>query len=154
MAQTGHDPEKNDIKELDPVGIEANNAAPQNEAVTSPTQSSSDSIYNVDMADDHYDIEKHPEKIKPTARPALSRHQTNATGVTEISQTTTQATEAPKRSLWKRINPLKRNPPPVPEKRGQSHEYTAGFFGLLTFQWITPLMRVCGCIHIRYRHPG
>jgi ATP-binding cassette subfamily C (CFTR/MRP) protein 1 len=42
----------------------------------------------------------------------------------------------------RRINPLKRNPPPVPEKRGPSAEATAGWASRLTFQWITPLMNV------------
>jgi hypothetical protein len=142
MAQNGHDLEK-DLEQLDPVGIDTNNAAPRNETVSSPAHSdSSDSIYDGDGADKHYDNEKHPEKGEPISRPVLSRYHTNATGITDISQTT-EATEAPKRSLWKRINPLKRHPPPVPEERSQSREYTAGFFSLLSFQWITPLMKVC-----------
>jgi hypothetical protein len=141
MAQNEHDLEK-ELKELDPIDIETNNPAPQ-EAIASPAQSrSSDSIYDDgDTAGKHYDIEKRSGKFQHTAQPALSRKQTNATGITEISQTT-QATQLPKRSLWKRLNPLKRHPPPVPDKRGQSREYTAGFFSLLTFQWITPLMTV------------
>lgn len=47
-----------------------------------------------------------------------------------------------KRSWSNRINPLKRNPPPVPKERGISREYTAGRFSRLVFHWITPLMSV------------
>lgn len=47
------------------------------------------------------------------------------------------------KSPWfNRINPLKRNPPPVPEERIVSREYSAGFFSKLTFHWIQPLMTV------------
>ncbi|KIW01785.1 uncharacterized protein PV09_06957 [Verruconis gallopava] len=142
MAQNDHDLEKN-LADLDPIGIATNNPAPQ-EPIASPALSRVSSS----MSDDYEnntgkknDAEKHSETIEPIARPTLSRKQTNATAVTELSQTT-EATEPPKRSLWKRINPLKRNPPPVPEVRGPSREYTAGFFSLLTFHWVTPLMSV------------
>jgi ATP-binding cassette subfamily C (CFTR/MRP) protein 1 len=53
-----------------------------------------------------------------------------------------------KQKLSRRINPLKRNPPPVPEKRGPSAEARAGWASRLTFQWITPLMTV-SCFQIR-----
>lgn len=124
------------------MGIETNKAALHTEPVASPTQSSSsgDSIHDV------HDNEKDRDPEK-TGKATLSKIQSNATGISEVSQTT-HATEPPKRSLWQRINPLKRNPPPVPEIRGQSREYTAGFFSLMTFQWITPLMRVCGITRI------
>jgi ATP-binding cassette, subfamily C (CFTR/MRP), member 1 len=40
----------------------------------------------------------------------------------------------------RRINPLRRNPPPIPEERAVCREYNASFLSLLTFQWINPLM--------------
>ena len=45
---------------------------------------------------------------------------------------------------WSRwLNPLKRNrPPPLPNQRQVSREYTASFFSILTWQWIAPLMTV------------
>ncbi|KAI9755932.1 MAG: hypothetical protein M1835_000778 [Candelina submexicana] len=44
---------------------------------------------------------------------------------------------------YKRLNPLKRSKkPPVPTKRTVSREYRAGFWSLLTFQWMSPLMSV------------
>jgi ATP-binding cassette, subfamily C (CFTR/MRP), member 1 len=50
--------------------------------------------------------------------------------------------EPVKRSWSSRLNPLKRNPPPVPKEREISREYKAGRLSRLTFQWITPLMTV------------
>lgn len=42
-----------------------------------------------------------------------------------------------------RLNPLKRRrKPPIPEQRVVSPEYRAGFFSLLTFEWMSPLMFV------------
>lgn len=41
-----------------------------------------------------------------------------------------------------RINPLKWNPPPVPDQRPPSREPDAGIFSILTFQWATPIMTV------------
>lgn len=57
----------------------------------------------------------------------------------------------PKQKWSRRINPLKKNPPPVPEKRGPSAEASAGWASRLTFQWITPLMSVSllGQSHLR-----
>jgi hypothetical protein len=46
--------------------------------------------------------------------------------------------------FWTKLNPLRRGaPPPVPAERiAVSPEYTAGFFSLLTFSWMTPLISV------------
>jgi ATP-binding cassette subfamily C (CFTR/MRP) protein 1 len=47
------------------------------------------------------------------------------------------------RSWLTRLNPLKRSrKPPVPEHRAVSPEYRAGFFSLLTFEWMSPIMFV------------
>jgi ABC-type multidrug transport system fused ATPase/permease subunit len=134
MAQPA-DPEK-ELKELDPVGIETNNAAAQNEPVASPPtpSASDDSTYDDDIhSDDKY---YNPEKA---GRPTLSKIKSHASGISEYSQAT-QSTKPLKRTTWERINPLKRNPPPVPDVRQPSREHTAGFFSLLTFHWITPIM--------------
>ncbi|OCT54510.1 Oligomycin resistance ATP-dependent permease [Cladophialophora carrionii] len=74
----------------------------------------------------------------------------DSTRLEKIESTATDATEAssaalppvePERAPWRyRINPLRRNPPPIPEERAVSREYNAGFFSLLTFQWMNPLM--------------
>ena len=126
------DPEK-DLKELDPVGINTTNPAPHSQPIASPAQSSSsgDSVYDIDG-------DEKPHVSEKATRPTLTRLQSSATGISEVSQ----AAPPKKRTLWERINPLKRNPPPVPETRGPSREHNAGFFSALTFQWVTPLMKV------------
>ncbi|KAI9668256.1 MAG: hypothetical protein M1821_001076 [Bathelium mastoideum] len=48
-----------------------------------------------------------------------------------------------KRSWGERLNPLKsKHKPPVPSERQPSREYSANIFSIITFQWISPLMRV------------
>ncbi|KIW72031.1 hypothetical protein PV04_00255 [Phialophora macrospora] len=74
----------------------------------------------------------------------------DSTRLEKIESTVTDATEAssaafpaaqPGKAPWHyRINPLRRNPPPIPEERTVSREYNASFLSLLTFQWMNPLM--------------
>lgn len=45
-----------------------------------------------------------------------------------------------KPGLFYRLNPIKRKPAPVPDEREVCPEYTAGFFSLLTFQWMSRIM--------------
>jgi ATP-binding cassette, subfamily C (CFTR/MRP), member 1 len=67
---------------------------------------------------------------------------------TSLSATTTAtrtiSTPAPHPKPWyKQINPLRwGEPSQVPETRQISREHQAGFFSLLTFQWMAPLMTV------------
>lgn len=69
-----------------------------------------------------------------------------------ISKANTNA-EKPKKKWYKRLNPLKRRPkPPVPQERTVSREYTAGFFSLVTFQWMAPLMTVCRHLFLQLHH--
>lgn len=91
-----------------------------------------------DLEAQKLDLEKHP--ANPVARQTLSRTQSAYTEVTDDGLSTTGA--KPKRSLWQRVNPLKRNPPPVPEERAPSREYGASFLSMLYFQWIAPIMSV------------
>jgi ATP-binding cassette subfamily C (CFTR/MRP) protein 1 len=129
MAHAG---EEKDVKELDPVGIAANTTL-HDEPVAEDRDSSSE-----DEVEKALDPEKHAERTTQTRE--LTQVQTNATGITDITTTTDSPKE--KRSRWKRWNPLKRNPPPLPEKRGVSREYTAGVWSRLTWQWVTPIMSV------------
>ncbi|KAF3387629.1 Oligomycin resistance ATP-dependent permease YOR1 [Penicillium rolfsii] len=49
----------------------------------------------------------------------------------------------PKKKWHQRLNPLRwQTPPPVPEERTPSREHGASFFSVITFQWMSPLMRV------------
>lgn len=53
----------------------------------------------------------------------------------------------PKKKWRQRMNPLRwQTPPPVPDERTPSREYGASFLSIITFQWMSPLMRVCVCI--------
>ena len=63
---------------------------------------------------------------------------TTASAVSQISQPIQQ-----KQPWFKTINPLRwGNPPPVPETRGVSKEYSASFLSMLYFGWVGPLMSV------------
>ena len=51
--------------------------------------------------------------------------------------------DVPRKRWYRRLNPLRSSiAPPVPDKRGPSREYNAGFLSRLVFNWITPLMHV------------
>lgn len=48
-----------------------------------------------------------------------------------------------RKQWYKRLNPLKWSaPPPVPETRRVSREYTASILSQLYFQWVAPIMSV------------
>ena len=78
-------------------------------------------------------------------RPPADRTLTTTTTVSTTISERIRDTEQPrkKKPWYKRLNPLKRSvKPPVPRERTVSREYTAGFFSMLTFQWMSPLMSV------------
>ena len=54
-----------------------------------------------------------------------------------------------KRPWYRNLNPLRWGAvPPVPTEREVSREYGAGFWSMITFQWMSPLMSVSlGCQH-------
>lgn len=71
----------------------------------------------------------------------LEKIESTATDATEASTTHPGRSEPPERAPWYyRIDPLRRNPPPIPEERSVCREYNASFLSLLTFQWMNPLM--------------
>ncbi|OCL11568.1 hypothetical protein AOQ84DRAFT_229156 [Glonium stellatum] len=75
-------------------------------------------------------------------RKYLSRSESR---VTDLSDDVVDAkSEASGRKKWyQRLNLLKRRKKPsVPEVRQVSREYHAGFFSLMTFQWMAPLMSI------------
>ena len=112
MAVTG---DEKDWEKNDPVGVATNRAE------------------DSDSSPDEVEFEKQESNILPAA----VRTQTTSTEITTVSDKTTEP-----ETKKKRLNPLKRNPPPVPTERQPSREYTANFFSKLTFQWISPLMSV------------
>jgi hypothetical protein len=118
--------DEKDWEQKNPVGV-ATNSAEHHEAEPSDSDSSPDEV----------EFEKQESNILPTA----VRTQTTSTEITTGSDKTTEP-ENQKPPWSKRLNPLKRNPPPVPKERQSSREYSANFFSKLTFQWISPLMSV------------
>ena len=72
----------------------------------------------------------------------LEKVVSSATTQTEASTAIRVQSEEPRKATWsEKLNPLKRGKiPPIPKERVVSREYNAGFFSMLTFQWINPLM--------------
>lgn len=141
---TGRLGDEKDWESNEPVGI--NTLGPmQNDPDLTDTEPSISEIedekkqmrHNVAVGGSSSSADGYDEKS--SAKPDLERAITSATTATEYSRA-----EEPekKRSFMTKINPLKRNPPPVPDKRGDSLEHKANWFSKLTFHWITPVMSV------------
>jgi ATP-binding cassette, subfamily C (CFTR/MRP), member 1 len=83
----------------------------------------------------------------------MSRIQSGVSAVTSITEddsASQKSVHQGKRKWYRRLNPLKRSrKPPVPESRRVSREHDAGFFSLLTFQWMAPLMAVSCAFVVR-----
>jgi len=127
------DGEQNKPIEVAPKKAEYN--GPES-AELSETESSSPS--ELDGRENKQDPKKQPTKI----RPAAIRTQTATSEVSTGSRATNEPQTKTKLSLSKRLNPFKRNPPPIPEERIVSKEYGANFFSMLSFHWISPIMAV------------
>ncbi|KAK2024466.1 ABC transporter [Colletotrichum zoysiae] len=73
-------------------------------------------------------------------RPGLKATKSHATD-TSIATTTATRRQPESKPWYKTPNPLRWGGiPPVPEEKILSREYKAGFFSLLTFQWMAPIM--------------
>ncbi|KAM6522395.1 ATP-binding cassette transporter yor1 [Fusarium falciforme] len=73
--------------------------------------------------------------------PELREVRTAASAATTATRATTQPGPPEKKPWHKNLNPLRWGSlPPVPPERMASREYQAGFFSMLTFQWMAPLM--------------
>ncbi|ETS80377.1 hypothetical protein PFICI_07906 [Pestalotiopsis fici W106-1] len=85
---------------------------------------------------------KEEEHEKRAEREEIRRTQSTATDLSVLTRTTTGASSPPQSKPWyKQPDPLKWGKiPPVPEERGESREYHAGWLSRLTFQWMAPLM--------------
>ena len=119
---------------------EAKDADPQLES----TQTSAKKREDEDVGES---VEK--ESVKAAGESAvrdteLDRTRSVATDVTATTQATAAPSqEASKRGWYQRLNPLRWGAvPPVPAERTPCPESTAGFFSLLTFSWMSPLMTV------------
>lgn len=89
-------------------------------------------------------------EIQPTTtlqnivkRPALEQSKSYATSASALSGVTESTTQAEKASWYRKLNPLRwGTPPPPPQERTNSREYGAGFWSMMTFQWMAPIMTV------------
>lgn len=130
-------------KELKPAHPEA--AALQSSNLERPTDSGEDRIGSASEKGHNEGNEKEVGAGSNSQRPGLKTIRTNTSGATTATHATTTTTtgEPGKKSWHKRLNPLRwGSPPSVPDRRMESREYHAGFFSLLTFQWMSPLMTV------------
>ncbi|TQN69244.1 Multidrug resistance protein fer6 [Colletotrichum shisoi] len=127
MADKG---EKTNITASDPLAAAVEPITPRDPEDTT-------FVIDIDKADGNDGGSDSDEK---SVRPELRSTKSNAT---DTSVATTAATRRqPQSKPWyKTPNPLKWGGiPPVPEERIVSREHRAGFFSLLTFQWMAPLM--------------
>lgn len=104
---------------------------------------------NDDRVGDHEVVEETSSQDedfdKKPRRFPIERTRSNWTTTTGTSVATEPAVdETPRKQTWsEKLNPLKRSVlPPVPKERAPSREHQAGFFSVLTFQWMSPLMGV------------
>ena len=93
---------------------------------------------------DEVDAEKSPDQAVHSRQLRPEAHRTTTTS-TALSALTTDAVHSaqtkPKKPWYRRLNLLKwGKEPPVPTERTVSPEYYAGFWSLLTFQWMSRLM--------------
>ncbi|KXT18138.1 hypothetical protein AC579_7720 [Pseudocercospora musae] len=83
---------------------------------------------------------------KKQQRPHIERTRSTWTDTSYAATEPEQDAHAstPRKHTWtERLNPLRRRERiPVPDERQSSREHQAGFFSVLTFQWISPLMGV------------
>jgi len=116
-----------------------------------PKKSEHDGAESVELSDtessspaglDDDENRQDPKKQSKKIRPAAVRTETTTSEVSTGSRATNEPQTKNKLSLSKRLNPLKRNPPPIPEERIVSKEYGANFFSMLSFHWISPIMTV------------
>ena len=76
-------------------------------------------------------------------QPPLEHLKSYATNISVVSGVTESSIEVKQKPWYKTVNPMKWGaPPPVPQERQVSREYTANFLSLMTFQWMAPLMTV------------
>lgn len=106
-----------------------------------------EAVEETSSTDDASDLEKQGSIEKHTDRPTVERTQSNwttATGTSVGSEAQRPREFPPRKQTWsEKLNPFKHKTlPPIPEERQPSREHTAGFFSVLTFQWVSGLMSV------------
>ena len=86
-----------------------------------------------------------PEPLHQVVVADNEKLQTHASSSRSTSNDEAKAPEVDmqKRKWYRRLNPLRlQKTPPVPTERSVSREYGASFFSTVSFQWMSPLMKV------------
>jgi ATP-binding cassette, subfamily C (CFTR/MRP), member 1 len=106
-------------------------AADEKPHPTRPSSVESDS-------DSVFDHEKTDGPVKKS-----TTHSTGYSGDSEQNGPAPENALERQKKWYKRLNPLKWGPiPPAPEKRSVSRELNASILSIITFQWMSPLMKV------------
>lgn len=96
-------------------------------------------------------IEKGLEAEKVSPHLVSAKDVSDGPDETPIDRTETETTRGaesiapaqPNAKWYRKLNPLRlRSIPPVPTERQVSKEYGAGFFSIVTFQWMSSMMTV------------
>ena len=131
------DPERSSEKDVEKALDDAAEQYPTQPLEYASSESAS-------ISDDVPDTEKSPDHVDRDAasRPDVHRTKTTSTGISALTVDADLSTpEAPKKPWYRRLNPLKwGKDPPVPTERTVCPEYNAGFFNMLTFHWMGPIM--------------
>lgn len=98
-----------------------------------------------DLDDDHDSV---PEaKEERLAR--LDRVKSSATDASVTTAATSRHPERDSKPWYKTPNPLRWGKiPPIPQEKKVCPEHTAGFFSLVYFQWVAPLMTVRSVVSV------
>ncbi|KAM5342534.1 hypothetical protein ACJ41O_013500 [Fusarium nematophilum] len=127
-------------KELKAPDAEAAALQPTN--LDRPIDSDEEGIEKVQEMDDEDEKRIKNHNIEDGSKGAeLQEVRTAASAATTATRATTRSGTPEKKPWHKKLNPLRwGSPPPAPDRRMTSREYKAGFFSLLTFEWMAPLM--------------
>ena len=132
----GKDPERSSEKDVEKALDDAAEQFPTQPLEYVSSESAS-------ISDDSPDPEKpldHPIHDKES-RLAAHRTTTTSTALSALSTEALSTAEPSKKSWYRRLDPLQwRKVPPVPTERTVCPEYGAGFFSMLTFQWMSSIM--------------
>lgn len=123
-------PDESDRNVADAIGT----FPPPDPDLTDPVTAAS-----LDYVGSESDIDRE-KQISPKATRTVTQTTTASSLTVESQSSRVQENNKP---WYRRLDPLKSwRKPPVPKERTVSREYGAGFFSMLTFQWMAPLMKV------------
>ncbi|RMY79467.1 hypothetical protein D0863_00040 [Hortaea werneckii] len=110
------------------------------EIASSESSTNQEKIVDKEAIDESSSSHSDHEKGRPTVERSQSAWTSQSEATSGVEPEAQE--EAPRKRTWgERLNPLKsKHKPPVPDDRIPSREWKAGFFSMLTFQWMAPLM--------------